>query len=98
MRPVDLHVRISAARRGRVRYALGARVAPAARGTLVVFQRYVPERFAWATIARRRTDGRGLARLTVRAVARTRVRAVVRAGGLLIASPAVRIGRRPPFG
>lgn len=96
--PVDLHVRISAARHGRAGYALGARIVPATRGAVVVFQRYVPERFGWATIARRRTDGTGLVRLRVRAVVRTHVRAVVRAGGLLISSPVIRIGRRPPFG
>jgi plastocyanin len=98
VRPVELKVRISATRRGRRTYAVRARIAPAARGTLVAFQRYVPERFAWRTIARRRTDRTGLVRLSVRATHRTRVRAVVRAGGLLIASPSVRIGRRPPFG
>jgi plastocyanin len=98
VRPVDLKVRISATRRGRRTYAVRARIAPAARGTLVVFQRYVPERFAWRTIGRRRTDRTGLVRLGVRATHRTRVRAVVRAGGVLIASPSVRIGRLPPFG
>jgi plastocyanin len=98
VRPVDLHLRLSARRRGRTTYVLSTRVAPAAPGMLVVFQRYVPERFAWRTIARRRTNTAGLAQLRLRAVFRTRVRAVVRAGGLEIASPSVRIGRRPPFG
>ena len=90
------HLRRAARPAPRTRWEHG--VAPAAPGTLVVFQRYVPERFAWATIARRRADRSGLARLRVRAVVRTRIRAVVRAGGLAIASPTVRIGRRPPFG
>ena len=71
---------------------------PRARGTLVVFQRYVPERFAWRTLARRRTDATGLARISVRAVRRVRLCAVVRTGGSEIASRTVRIGSRPSFG
>jgi plastocyanin len=98
VRPVDLHLRLSARRRGRTTYVVSTRVVPGAAGTLVVFQRYVPERFAWRTIARRRTDRAGLAQLRLRAVVRTRVRTVVRAGGVEIASPSLRIGRRPPFG
>jgi plastocyanin len=98
LRPVDLALRISATRHGRRTYRIGARVLPRARGTLVVFQRYVPERFAWRTLARRRTDATGLVRISVRTVRRLRVRAVVRTGGAEIASRTVRIGTRPPFG
>jgi hypothetical protein len=98
LRPVDLALRISATRHGRRTYRIGARVLPRAQGTLVVFERYVPERFAWRTLTRRRTDATGLVRITVRAVRRVRLRAVVRSGGAEIASRPVRIGARPPFG
>jgi plastocyanin len=97
LRPIDLRVGLTTKRRGST-YTLRAGVAPRGRAGVVLFQRYVPELFRWRTIARRHVDRTGHARLVLRAVHRTRIRAVVRTGGTEIASPAVRIGRRPPFG
>ena len=97
LRPLDLRVGLITTRRGS-RYTLRAGVAPVDGAAVVLFQRYVPERFSWRTIARRRLDRGGHARLTLRAVRRVSVRALVRTGGTDVASPAVRIGRLPPFG
>jgi plastocyanin len=98
LRPIDLRVGLSRTARHGSRYTLRAGVAPAGGAAVVTFQLYVPERFSWRTIARRRFDSAGHARLTVRALHRVRIRAVVRTGGADVVSPAVRIGRLPPFG
>ena len=97
LRPIDLRVGLTTKRRGST-YTLRAGIAPRGSAGVVLFQRYVPELFRWKTIARRHVDRAGHARLVLRAVHRTRIRAVVRTGGTEIASPAVRIGRLPPFG
>ena len=98
VRPIDLRVGLARTARHGSSYTLRAGVAPVGGAAVVLFQRYVPERFSWQTIARRRLDGAGHARLTLRAVHRVRVRAVVRSGGVTVVSPSVRIGRVPPFG
>ena len=98
LRPIDLRVGLARTARHGSRYTLRAGVTPAGGSMLVAFQRYVPERFTWRTIARRRTDRAGHARLTLRAVRRVRIRAVVSTGGSDVPSRAVGIGRLPPFG
>ena len=97
LRPIDLRVGLLTTKRRGATYTLRAGVKPVGGAAIVSFQRYVPELFRWKTIARRRLDKAGQARLTLRAVDRVRIRAVVRTGGTEIASRAVRIGRRPPF-
>jgi plastocyanin len=98
VRPIDLRVGLLTTRRRGATYTLRAGVAPVGGAAIVSFQRYVPELFRWKTIARRRLDKAGHARLTLRALRRVRVRAVVRTGGTDIASASIRIGRRSPFG
>jgi plastocyanin len=98
LQPIDLRVGLLTTRRRGATYTLRAGVKPVGGAAIVSFQRYVPELFRWKTIARRKLDKAGYARLTLRAVRRVRIRAVVQTGGTDIASGAVRIGRRPPFG
>lgn len=98
LRPIDLRVGLVRTARHGSRYTLRAGIAPVGGAAIVAFQRYVPERFAWRTIARRRTDSAGHARLTLRAVRRVQIRAVVSTGGTDVVSRAVRIGRLAPFG
>jgi len=98
--PVDLRARLLARYR-RHAFLLTARVAPAQPGARVVFQRYVPELFAWSTFARRRLGAGSTARVTLRVAHRTRVRVVFpaqpgRPGPA--ASRAIAIGRGTPFG
>jgi plastocyanin len=98
--PVDLRARL-VARYRRHAFVLTARVTPAQAGARVVFQRYVPELFAWATFARRRLGAGSTARVTLRVTHRTRVRVVFpaqpgRPGPA--ASRAIAIGRGNPFG
>ncbi len=99
VKPIDLRVGLLTVKRRGATYTLRAGVAPKG-GTagVVSFQRYVPELFRWKTVARRKLDRAGHARVTLRAVRRVRIRAVVRTGGTDIASGAVRIGRLSPFG
>ena len=98
LRPIDLRVGLTRTRRRGSTYTLRAGIAPVGGAAVVRFQRYVPALFRWTTIARRKLDTAGHARLTLRAVRRVRVRAVVRTGGTDVASAAIRIGRLPPFG
>lgn len=99
VKPIDLRVGLLIVKRRAATYTLRAGVAPkGGTASVVSFQRYVPQLFRWKTIARRKLDRAGHARLTLRAVRRVRIRAVVRTGGTDIASAAVRIGRLPPFG
>ncbi len=98
LRPIDLRVGLARTARHGSTYTLRAGVAPAGSAAIVAFQRYVPEQFGWRTIARRRVDRAGHARLSIRTLRRIRVRAVVRTGGSDVASRAVLIGRLPPFG
>ncbi len=98
VRPISFRVGLLRTARRGSKYTLRAGVAPVGGATIVSFQRYVPELFRWKTIARRRLDRAGHARLALRAVRRVKIRAVVLTGGTEIASAAVRIGRLPPFG
>ena len=58
LRPIDLRVGLVRTARHGSRYTLRAGIAPVGGAAIVAFQRYVPERFAWRTIARRRTRQR----------------------------------------
>jgi hypothetical protein len=98
--PVDLSARLQARYR-RHAFLLTARITPAQRGARVVFQRYVPELFAWTTFARRRLGAASTAQVRLRVAHRTRVRVVFpaqtgRPGPA--ASRAITIGRGRPFG
>lgn len=74
---LDRRVAVSTRQRAGRRTVVQAAVAPASRGGHVVLQLFLPERFGWWPVQRRRLDARSGARFTVRTKRRLQARVVL---------------------